>query len=62
MKKYIAYLTGYDTLESGSTTKQLKVDSFEEAKKWCNDNSYMGGYDWHVDFLVNNPNYKEETK
>lgn len=49
MKKYTIKLIGYDTCEYGSKTRMLEFDSVEEAKKWCKDNSYMGGYDWYVD-------------
>lgn len=53
-KKYTAHLVGFNTTAWGSTNREIQVDSEEEAKAWCNENSYMGGYDWYVETLVEN--------
>ena len=53
-KKYTAYLIGYNPHEWNHVEDTIQVDSLEEAKKWCDDNSSMYTYDWHVDRLVEN--------
>lgn len=52
--KYTAKLTGYDTTSSKKVQKEIQVNSKQEAEKWCDDNTYMGGYEWYVDLLVEN--------
>ncbi len=54
MKKYTAHLTGYNTTAWGCHTQTIQVDSLEEAKLWCHEHSFMGGCDWHVDYIVEN--------
>lgn len=54
MKKYTAHVTGYNTTAYGSHSENIQVDSLEEAKLWCQKNSFMGGYDWYVDYLTEN--------
>lgn len=46
-----AYLIGYDTCEYGHINKVIDVESKEEAQKWCDENSYMGGYDWYIESI-----------
>jgi len=53
-KKYTAHLIGFDTCNWDHVEDTIQVDSLEEAKKWCDDNSSMYTYDWHVDRLVEN--------
>ena len=53
-KKYTAKVTGYYTTSWGSTTRMIEVDSEEEAKRWCEENSFMGGCQWYVTYLTEN--------
>jgi len=54
MKKFIVPLRGDDTCEFNHIDKNLEVEANneeeakEKAKQWCDENSYMGGYDWGV--------------
>lgn len=55
MIKYNVYLVGFDTCEWGHTNKVIEIEAKteEEARKkaqnWCDDNSLMGGYEWHIE-------------
>jgi len=57
MKKYSAHITGYKKDSYGVTSTVIQVDSEQEAKLWCSDNSIIGEYNWHLDYM--NPNKKE---
>ena len=58
MKTYKAKLVGYDTMEYGSTEKSIEIQAEneeiakEQAQKYCEEHSYMGGYDWYVNRVV----------
>lgn len=58
MKTYKVKLVGFDTCEYGSIEKVIEIQAEneemakEQAKKWCEEHSYMGGYDWHIDRIV----------
>lgn len=54
MKKYTAKLIGYNQSEWSHIYHQIQVDSEEEATKWCEKNSSLYTYDWHLDILVEN--------
>ena len=43
-----ALLIGYDTCEYGHITQEKIFKSLEDAKKFCEDNSFIGGYDWNI--------------
>ena len=54
-KTYKALIVGYYTLEFGDVVEKrldFVADDIEEAKekaqKWCEENTFMGGYDWHL--------------
>ena len=63
--KYTFKLVGYDTCEWSHTNHELEIESdtkdeaFKQAEKWCNEHSYMGGYDWKIDdyFPKEKPKY-----
>lgn len=58
MKTYKVKLVGFDTCEYGSTEKEIEIqaendsEAEKKAKKWCEENSYMGGYDWFIDRII----------
>lgn len=51
---YIVTLRGDDTLSFSHTTHVLEVKAeniglaHNEAQKWCDEHSYMGGYEWFI--------------
>ncbi len=55
MEKFVVYLKGYYTLEYTSTKKEIVIEANnleeadEKARKWCEEHSFMGGYDWFVE-------------
>ena len=48
-------LVGYHTNAWAHTNEELKIDAeteqeaVKQAEKWCEDHSFMGGYDWKID-------------
>ena len=56
-KKYTAHVTGFDTTAYGTTSRTIQVNDVNEARNWCEENSFMGGYQWHIDYLTENKDY-----
>lgn len=58
MKDYRVKVKGFDTCEWGSTEKYITIkadddnQAKEKAEKWCESNTYMGGYEWYVKEIV----------
>lgn len=56
--KYNANLIGYDTMEYGSARQTIEIIANDKdeamivAKDWCKEHSFMGGYEWHIERIV----------
>ena len=54
MKRFRVQVRGYDTMGWGSRDSEMiiEAENLDQAKvlaqKWCDENSFMGGYDWGV--------------
>ena len=53
MNKYKVRYTGYSTTSSGKIEKEevIVANSKEEVKQIIEDRSYIGGYDYYVDYI-----------
>lgn len=53
--KFIFHMYGADTCSWSHTYEDVEIKATSEkaaveaAKKWCMENSTMGGYDWYID-------------